>query len=184
MFSKYLSSLIAIILFSFNVSPSKLLQAQSVAVDDNYQILEDSELKTGTGPILEVSFDEEIAPGFIEGDWQILDRLENENGDSEDYPTDASGNSWIDSEFNIDTSNVGPWFVAPIPIQSGTIDAFPGLDDELYGIDQAANGENLVTTYLFRNKFSLEEEEAQIPDWEINYLADDGIIIDTSDGRS
>ena len=177
MFSKYLSSLIAIILFSFNVSPSKLLQAQSVAVDDNYQILEDSELKTGTGPILEVSFDEEIAPGFIEGDWQILDRLENENGDSEDYPTDASGNSWIDSEFNIDTSNVGPWFVAPIPIQSGTIDAFPGLDDELYGIDQAANGENLVTTYLFRNKFSLEEEEAQIPDWEINYLADDGIIV-------
>ena len=81
MFSKYLSSSIAIILFSFNVSPSKLLQAQSVAVDDNYQILEDSELKTGTGPILEVSFDEEIAPGFIEDDWQILDRLENENGD-------------------------------------------------------------------------------------------------------
>ena len=76
MFSKYFSSLIAIILFSFNFSPSKLLHAQSVAVDDNYQILEDSELKTGTGPILEVSFDEEIAPGFIEDDWQILDRLE------------------------------------------------------------------------------------------------------------
>ena len=68
MFSKYLSSLIAIILFSFNVSPSKLLQAQSVAVGDNYQISEDSELKTGTGPILEVSFDEEIAPGFIDTD--------------------------------------------------------------------------------------------------------------------
>ena len=75
MFSKYLSSLIAIILFSFNVNLSEILQAQSVAVDDNYQISEDSELKTGTGPILQVSFDEEIALGFIKDDYIIPSQL-------------------------------------------------------------------------------------------------------------
>ena len=177
MLYKYYKPIVTVIFFLLYANPSKLLRAQSEAVDDNYQISEDSELKTGTGPILQVSFDEESAPGFIKDNWQILDRLENENGDSEDYPTDASGNIWIAPNFDIDSSNVGPWFVAPIPIQSGTIDAFPGLDNELFGIDEADNGENLVTTYLFRNQFSLDEKEARLSDWEINYLADDGIIV-------
>ena len=177
MLFKYYKPIATVVFFSLYTYPFKSLEAQSEAFDDNYQIPEDSELKTGTGPIIQVSFDEEIAPGLIEGDWQILDRIENENGDSEDYPTDASGNIWIDSDFDIDSSNVGPWFVAPIPIQSGAIDAFPGLDNELFGIDEADNGENLVTTYLFRNKFSLDDKEAKFSDWEINYLADDGIIV-------
>ena len=153
------------------------LKAQSQAVEDNYTISEDSELKTGTGPILQVSFDEERAPGVIDENWQILDRIENENGDSEDYPTDDSGNTWTESDFDINSSNVGPWFVAPVPIQTGGINAFQGLDDELFGIDEAANGENLITTYLFRNKFSVDEKQAQTSDWEISYLADDGIIV-------
>ena len=177
MLFKYYKPIATVVFFSLYTYPFKSLEAQSEAFDDNYQIPEDSELKTGTGPIIQVSFDEEIEPGLIEGDWQILDRIENENGDSEDYPTDASGNIWIDSDFDIDSSNVGPWFVAPIPIQSGAIDAFPGLDNELFGIDEADNGENLVTTYLFRNKFSLDDKEAKFSDWEINYLADDGIIV-------
>ena len=67
--------------------------------------------------------------------------------------------------------------MAPLPIQSGVIDAFPGLDDELFGIDEAANGENLITTYLFRNSFALNEADAKTNDWDLRYLADDGIIV-------
>ena len=160
----------AIILLLVLSHSSGSLKAQSQAVEDNYTISEDSELKTGTGPILQVSFDEERAPGVIDENWQILDRIENENGDSEDYPTDDSGNTWTESDFDINSSNVGPWFVAPVPIQTGGINAFQGLDDELFGIDEAANGENLITTYLFRNKFSVDEKQAQTSDWEISYL--------------
>ena len=37
------------------------------------------------------------------------------------------------------------------PFQAGVIDAFPpGTPAVLGGIDEAANGQNLVTTYLFR----------------------------------
>ena len=151
--------------------------AESEPVNDTYQLLEDSILKTGSGPLVELNFDSEIVSGFIEDDWAILDRIENQNGDAEDYPTDASGREWLDPEFDIDSSNVGPWFVAPLPIQSGTIDAFPGLNDELFGIDEAANGENLITTYLFRNSFTLDDSEAQGTDWDLRYLADDGIIV-------
>ena len=151
--------------------------AEPEAANDTYQLFEDSTLKTGSGPLVELYFDSETISGFIENDWAILDRIENQNGDAEDYPTDGSGREWLDPEFDIDSSNVGPWFVAPLPIQSGTIDAFPGLDDELFGIDEAANGENLITTYLFRNSFTLDETEAQSTDWELSYLADDGIIV-------
>jgi len=151
--------------------------AEPEAINDTYQLLEDSTLKTGSGPLVELYFDSESVSGFIENDWAILDRIENQNGDAEDYPIDTSGREWLDPEFDIDSSNVGPWFVAPLPIQSGAIDAFPDLDDELFGIDQAANGENLITTYLFRNSFTLDEAEAQGADWELSYLADDGIIV-------
>ena len=151
--------------------------AEPEAVNDTYQLLEDSTLKTGSGPLAELNFDGESIAGFIEDDWAILDRIENQNGDAEDYPTDGSGREWLDPEFDIDSSNVGPWFLAPLPIQSGVIDAFPGLDDELFGIDEAANGENLITTYLFRNSFALNEADAKTNDWDLRYLADDGIIV-------
>jgi hypothetical protein len=144
--------------------------AEPEAINDTYQLLEDSTLKTGSGPLVELYFDSESVSGFIENDWAILDRIENQNGDAEDYPIDTSGREWLDPEFDIDSSNVGPWFVAPLPIQSGAIDAFPDLDDELFGIDQAANGENLITTYLFRNSFTLDEAEAQGADWELRHF--------------
>ena len=61
----------AIILLLVLSHSSGSLKAQSQAVEDNYTISEDSELKTGTGPILQVSFDEERAPGVIDENWQI-----------------------------------------------------------------------------------------------------------------
>ena len=131
MIPHYFKTYFAIILLLVLSHPSASLKAQSRAVEDNYTISEDSELKTGTGPIFQVSFDEERAPGVIDENWQILDRIENENGDSEDYPTDDSGNAWTESDFDINSSNVGPWFVAPVPIQTGGINAFQGLEDEL-----------------------------------------------------
>ncbi|MBT7981091.1 MAG: tandem-95 repeat protein, partial [Akkermansiaceae bacterium] len=177
MYSKLFNFFSSLVIVFIIIVPKESAIAEPEAVNDTYQLLEDSTLKTGSGPLVELYFDSESVSGFIEDDWAILDRIENQNGDAEDYPTDVSGREWIDPEFDIDSSNVGPWFVAPLPIQSGAIDAFPGLDDELFGIDQAANGENLITTYLFRNSFTLDETEAQGADWELNYLADDGIIV-------
>ena len=54
--------------------------AESEPVNDTYQLLEDSILKTGSGPLVELNFDSEIVSGFIEDDWAILDRIENQNG--------------------------------------------------------------------------------------------------------
>ena len=142
--------------------------AVPTAVDDTYEVTEDRAFSAVSGPFVDLDFDGEELDGF-DTDWFILDRIENENGRGDAYPVDGSGRAWNAPDFDTATSTISPWFAAPVPIQSGGVDGFSGLDDLLYGIDQAANGQNLVTTYLFRNSFTLSSAEAVIEDWSLQH---------------
>ena len=146
------------------------------AADDTYVLTEDRVLSVVSGPVFVENFDG-VGPGAFAGQWLILDRIENQNGRGDDYPVDNSGRAWNAPDFDPETSTVTPWFRAPVPIQSGNIDGFSGLDDLLFGVDQAANGQNLVTTYLFRNTFALSAAEALLESWQLEYLIDDGIAV-------
>ena len=72
---------------------------------------------------------------------------------------------------------MGTWRSGSFPLQAGGIDGFPGAPDELAGIGSAGNGGNLVTTYLFRNTFSLTAAEAAMTTWTATLLVDDGCVI-------
>lgn len=110
--------------------------------------------------------------------WDFLDRLENENGRNDDYPVDALGRDWTEEGFDLATSTVGPWEQGEAPLQGGEISGFPvGTPQVLGGIDEAPNGENLVTTYLFRQKFTLSPEQAAITAWSMVSLFDDAAIV-------
>ncbi|MED5585660.1 MAG: Ig-like domain-containing protein [Verrucomicrobiota bacterium] len=150
--------------------------AEPNAVDDAYVLSEDRAFSVVSGPIFLEDFDGAGA-GSFDNQWLILDRIENQNGRGDGYPVDSSARAWNAPDFDPETSTVTPWFRAPVPIQSGNIDGFSDLDDLLFGIDQAANGQNLVTTYLFRNTFTLTATEALIESWEMEYLIDDGIAV-------
>lgn len=136
-----------------------------------------AEIPTGGGTILEATFDSAGTPPIITADWDYLDRLENENGANHGYPVDGSGNAWNSIAFDPGSSTIGPWESEPAPLQAGLVDGFPGAPDVLFGIDAAANGENLITTYLFRNTFDLTAEQLAEPDWLIEYLIDDGAVV-------
>jgi hypothetical protein len=115
---------------------------------------------------------------ILDSSWDYLDQLQNENGRNDDYPVDESGNEWNSIAFDPSTSSIGPWEGDDAPFQAGVIDAFPsGTPAVLEGIDAAANGQNLVTTYLFRNEFTLDASEAGIDDWLLDYVFDDGAIV-------
>ena len=150
--------------------------AVPTAVNDTYELTEDRAFSATSGPVLDEGFDGGDI-GDFDGEWLILDRIENQNGRADDYPVDSLGKAWNAPDFDPATSTIASWFTASVPIQSGNIDGFPGLDDLLYGIDQAANGQNLVTTYLFRNSFTLDAVEALIESWELEYLIDDGVAV-------
>ena len=83
----------------------------------------------------------------------------------------------VEADFDLATSTVGTWQQAAAPLQGGGIAGFPGAPDLLGGIGTAGNGENLVTTYLFRNSFTLDAAAAAQSNWRLRYLADDGAII-------
>jgi len=118
------------------------------------------------------------APDILSNTWDYLDEIQNENGRNDDYPVDGSGNTWNDPAFDTSSSTIGPWETGTAPFQAGEIDAFPpGTSSVLDGIDAAPNGENLVTTYLFRQDFNLDAAQAGISDWLIEYVVDDGAII-------
>ena len=114
---------------------------------------------------------------IITGAWDYLDRIENENGTNLGYPIDGSGNAWNSVAFDVATSTIGPWESDNAPLQTGGIDGFPGAPDLLFGIDAALNGENLITTYLFRNTFEITAEQLGEAEWLIDYLIDDGAVI-------
>ncbi|MDP7308557.1 MAG: DUF11 domain-containing protein, partial [Roseibacillus sp.] len=104
-------------------------------------------------------------------------RIENENGTNLGYPIDGSGNAWNSVAFDVATSTIGPWESEDAPIQTGGIDGFPGAPDLLFGIGAALNGENLITTYLFRNTFEITAEQLDETGWLIEYLVDDGAVV-------
>lgn len=129
------------------------------------------------GFVVDANFD-----GFgtsVLGDrWDFLDSLENENGRNDDYPVDASGNAWNSEEFEVASSTIGPWEQGNAPLRGGEIAAFPPETPELLGgIDEAPNGENLVTTYLFRQRFKLTADEAEIAEWLMVSLFDDAAVV-------
>ena len=129
------------------------------------------------GFIVNATFDGS-GSSVLDSSWQYLDQLQNENGRNDDYPLDASGVGWTSTGFNTTTSNIGPWISGNAPFQAGVIDAFPpGTPAVLGGIDAADNGQNLVTTYLFRKDFTLNAEQANIKNWSLDYVFDDGAIV-------
>ncbi|MDB2640901.1 hypothetical protein N9Y63_08570, partial [Akkermansiaceae bacterium] len=129
------------------------------------------------GFIVNATFDGS-GSSVLDSSWQYLDQLENENGRNDDYPSDGSGNDWNTIGFNPATSIIGPWLTGNAPFQAGVIDAFPpGTPAVLGGIDEAANGQNLVTTYLFRKEFTLNAEQADTSNWLLDYVFDDGAIV-------
>ena len=114
----------------------------------------------------------------LTGDWDYLDRIENSEGAAQTYPTDGGGRSWNEPDFEISTSSIGPWETTGLPVQGGTINGFPGTTpDTLDGIGDAPNGSNLITTYLFRNTFTLTAAQAAETNWIANLLVDDGCVI-------
>lgn len=135
------------------------------------------DLPLAGGYFLQADF--EGTGGFLLGPtWDYLDRLQNENGRSDNYPVDDEGVDWNEADFDTATSSVGPWSSGNAPLQGGEVDAFPpGTPSVLGGIDAAPNGQNLVTTYLFRQEFDLDRAQSEITDWLVDYVFDDGAII-------
>ncbi len=138
-----------------------------------------TEIPTSGGAIVRAAFDGDAGGGgpLITEAWDYLDRIENENGNSDGYPVDQNGNAWNSVSFDVATSNIGPWESEDVPIQVGGIDGFPGAPDLLFGIGAAANGQNLITTYLFRNTFEISADQLTETEWLANYLLDDGGVI-------
>jgi hypothetical protein len=173
MFPKLFRLVAAVLLISF---PFDLLAAPT-AVDDAFSVNEDTTLSVALAGLVDTGFD----PGggssiSFAGDWAFLDEIENENGASQGYPVDGVGRAWSDPDFDPSTSTIGSWSTGAMPLQAGGVGAFPGEPDGLAGIDAADNGENLVTTYLFRNSFTATAAQAAAQ-WSVSLLADDGCAI-------
>ncbi|MGI9240035.1 MAG: tandem-95 repeat protein, partial [Verrucomicrobiales bacterium] len=153
--------------------------AVPTAVNDTYSALEDNPLVVSNAPLIESDFDGSGGGGAVsfDGDWNYLDQIQNENGSGQSYPLDGSGNVWNSASFDVATSTIGPWSSAAMPLQAGTLDGLQGAPDLLAGIGAAGNGQNLVTTYLFRNTFTLSSAEATVADWTLGILVDDGCVV-------
>ena len=155
--------------------PSGKVLAAPVASDDLYNSVEDLPFYANGGDLINANFEVGAAIVF-DGNWTYLDRLENRNGANHGYPTDGSGRGWLDPEFDTASSSVGPWGANNLPLQSGGILGLPGEPDTLFGIDAAGNGENLVSTYLFRNTFTIDASMTTGATWSLEYIIDDGGI--------
>lgn len=164
------------LLASFFPLPSLLL-ALPVANDDNFSGNEDTPLTISSGgTLVEAHF--ESAPSVLANTWAYLDRLENENGANHDYPLDGTSKAWNSPQFETTTSTIGPWTSGTAPLQGGIINGFPpGTPDVLFGLAVAGNGENIITTYLFRQEFNLTGAQAGETNWEFNSIVDDGAIV-------
>ena len=154
--------------------------AVPVAVDDSYSTVEDLSLNTQSGPLISTDLDSSgnlILPTF-DGEWDYLDRIENQLGSGMGYPVDGFGRDWNSVDFDVGSSTVGPWGSGVLPLQGGVVQAFPAATPNLLlGIGDGPNGQNLVTTYLFRNTFTLSAEEVSEQKWVANLAVDDGCVI-------
>ncbi len=157
------------------------LIAAPTAIDDLFSTNEDSVLTVSVAGLIDTGFEPDTGTGgglvSPDGDWFYLDQIENENGALQDYPTDGAGRLWSATDFDPSSSTIGPWLSGALPLQAGGVDGFPGEPDVLAGIGAAGNGGNLVTTYLFRNSFSLTAAQAAQTEWGINLLVDDSCAI-------
>ena len=162
---------------SINLSGILVEGTNSIAVEVHQTALESSDVgfQLQLTPAPQNPTEED--PFQVTGAWDYLDRIENENGTNLGYPIDGSGNAWNSVAFDVATSTIGPWESEDVPIQTGAIDGFPGAPDLLFGINAAPNGENLITTYLFRNTFEITAEQLGEAGWLIDYLIDDGAVV-------
>jgi hypothetical protein len=162
---------------SLIVALSAPLFSTPVANDDAFEVNEDQTLIVSSGgTVLSANF--EAGSSLLGPSWTYLDSIQNENGSNQSYPVDGSGRAWNSPDFDSSTSTVGTWTIGNAPFQAGTIDGFPpGTVSVLGGLDGAQNGENLVTTYLFRQQFTLTAAQAVETAWELRYLIDDGAIV-------
>lgn len=161
----------------FFIALATTLSAVPVANNDTFEVDEDRILIISSGgSILSANFGG--GSSVLSPTWQYLDRIENENGSNQTYPLDGNGLSWNSPQYDTATSTSGPWSAGNAPFQGGTIDGFPpGTPAVLGGLAAAGNGENLITTYLFRQQFSLSAAEAVEGSWVLGHLIDDGGII-------
>ena len=153
------------------------LTAVPVANDDSFEVDEDNTLVISSGGTI-VSATFEGGSSVLSPTWEYLDRIENQNGSAQTYPLDGNGLVWSTPQFDTSTSTIGPWATGNAPFQGGTVDAFPpGTPSILAGLAAAPNGQNLITTYLFRQQFTLNAAQAIEGSWVLNHLLDDGGII-------
>jgi len=151
--------------------------AVPVATNDAFSVNEDESLVIPSGGVV-VSASFEPSPSVLGTTWQYLDRIENENGANQSYPVDANGRPWNAPLFDSATSTIAPWATGNAPFQGGIIAGFPpGTPAILAGLAAAGNGENLISTYLFRQEFTLTATQAVESAWQLNYLIDDGALI-------
>ncbi len=153
------------------------VSAAPVAVNDAYTMNEDGILATGAGSQLYSTGFEPAANVLSGGNWSYLDRIKNnQNGQTPDtYPVDAASRDWKALNFDTATSSVGPWGSAPMPLQGGGINGFPGAPEVLTGYSTGGAPYN-ITTYLFRKTFTLDAGNAGITSWQIQHLVDDAAI--------
>jgi VCBS repeat-containing protein len=164
--------------FSVFWSLGSIALAVPTANNDTYSTNEDRALVVTNAPLLDADFDSGGSSSItFNGNWTYLDQIQNGNGSNHTYPVDGSSNAWNSVNFNPATSTVGTWLNAPMPLQAGGLTALPDAPDILAGIGSATNGQNLITTYLFRNTFTLSAAQAAISSWTTNILCDDGCVI-------
>ena len=161
----------------FLIALASNLNGLPVANDDTFAVDEDGTLTISNGgSIISATF--EGGNSVLSPAWEYLDRIENENGLNQTYPLDGNGLTWNTPQFKTSTSTNGPWSNGTAPFQGGIIDGFPpGTPSILEGLGAAGNDQNLITTYLFRQKFSLSAIEATESSWSLEHLIDDGGII-------
>ena len=162
----------------------RLVLAAPVGNPDTYSVNEDAVLGTGTNAILSAGFNSTPPIVLAQGStWDYLDKIQNNLGLNQSYPTDDLGRPWNSTNFDLSESTIGPWLSAPAPLAGGVvgqgggaiIDFFPNAPNVLDGVDDAPNGsDNLVITYLFRRSFTLTAEQAAAPSGTVNVLCDDG----------
>ncbi|MEX2188303.1 MAG: cadherin-like domain-containing protein, partial [Pirellulales bacterium] len=156
----------------------RLVLAAPVAVDDSFDVQEDNALAV-IPFALNANFNAAAGANIVPpgATWQYLDKIQNENGLNQTYPTDGSGRAWNNPSFDVATSTaaIGGWLSAPTPLQAGGITGFPGAPNVLAGL-VPPSGPNLVSTYLFRREITVSAAQAAEVTATAHVLCDDGCI--------
>lgn len=164
----------------FCVLLNSLALAAPTANNDSYSVLEDGILTVSNEPLISEDFNTGGSGGSaipFAGAWDYFDKIQNTNGANHSYPVDGTLKAWNAVGFSKATSTIGSWLTGAMPLQSGGINGFPGAADVLAGVSAAGNGQNLITTYLFRNTFTLNASQAAQANWTLHYLVDDGYVL-------